>query len=330
MLPLEFIAPLASQSIVRKGSSARAMTEGLLNLLFAETHLLEWGTGNNDYVRQQIYSSGGSILALVTISVTSHTLLQVRCPKGFTALQYTLKNKSFAYLAGHGNLPLFEYTYTLQYIPEGIHKILLAPGTYQYLYMASAELLNSLAKHDQNIQRLVQYQDTTNADGAFAERHPFDGTVNELLKKLQSIGASSPQTPFDVSFLVSSFVLHYYEQLKNNDTSRKGISLKARLNAFLANHIDSAVVDIIQQLRENFYINRKPLATYWKKANAQSPRNSVKSLRMTFALYLLVVERLPVHEVSKRLNYSDQFVFSRLFSKYYGVAPRNVLSIITM
>lgn len=326
MIPLEFIVPKAVQQHVFKSTTLPGSQEFIIP--FAVVQMTEWTYNGQNYILQQTYENGESVISLITIQIADYTRIQVKCHQATTALQYTLKGNCFAYLKGYGCLPLFQDTYTLQYIPEGEHLVLFVPGIYQYLYINSGSLIGSLAEHDEGIGKVIKQYKSSHESGELAARLPFDRIVIECLFRLNNLPIGIAQIPFAVSKIINDLIYHYYEQLHYLNFVDHERSLTSRLNAYIANHIELTVRQIIKGLREELFIENRSLFNYWKKSNSLNLMNSLKSLRMHFGLFLLVVEKLPIGEVARRLNYSDPFVFSRLFNRFYKISPKSAEKIV--
>lgn len=325
-MPLEFIAPVAGKEIVQRSANIPESQQILLpNAMLS---LTEWELFGGNYIFQQAYENNGSLVVFLTVQVACYTLIKVRCHSAITALQYTLEGNCFGYLRGHGCLPLFQNTYTLQYLPEGEHEVLFAPGAYHYLYINPGGIIGSLAEHDDGIGKIIKRYQDFHESGELAARLPFDSRVSELLFQLKSLTDRKARIPFIINTIVSDLIYHYYEQLHYPAWTDNNSELNAKLNAFIANNIELPVREIIKRLRSDFFIENKSLLNYWKKSNVKNLMKSLKILRMHFALYLLVVERLSIGNVTQRLNYADPFVFSTLFKRYYGVSPKQAHSLV--
>ncbi|MCD2424395.1 AraC family transcriptional regulator [Niabella pedocola] len=328
MIPLEFIVPTAGKESVQKSANIPGGQQ--IVLPGAIYYLVEWELRVKNYIFQQACENNGALLVFLTIQVSDYTLIKVRCHSAITALQYTLEGSSFGYLKGHGCLPLFQSTYTLQYIPEGEHQVLFAPGTYHYLYINPGGLIDSLAEHDDGIGKLIKRHQGCHESGELAGRLPFDSKVTELLNRLKDLTDKKTRIPFIINTIVNDLTYHYYEQLHDPILAANEAGLNARLNAFIANHIELPIREIIKKLKKDFFIENRSLLNYWKKSYTKNLMVSLKTLRMHFALYLLVVEKLSIAEVARRLSYSDPYVFSRLFTRFYKAPPKSAQKIVVV
>ncbi|WP_300602130.1 AraC family transcriptional regulator [Niabella sp.] len=320
MIPLELIPPKSACHNVQKSSSIPAAQEFVIPS--AKVQLLEWTFSGVNYILQQVYNTEGSLVVFLTVQISDYTLIKVKCNRAITVFQYTLKGNCFGYLKGHGCLHLFHDTYTLQYIPEGDHQVLFAPGTYHYLYLDPGLAIVSLSPFDEGIKKVLLSLNDFQEAGCLAERLPFDHKVTTLISKLKNLTPDSVHSPFNIRALINEFVLHYYEQLHNKKSNPEGTKLIAELNAFIANNIEFPVPELIARLKKQFFISGKLLRTHWKKTDFKNLRDSFNQLRMHFALYLLVIEKLTISDVANRLNYADQYNFSKLFSRFYKVSPK--------
>lgn len=320
MIPLEFIPPKSAYYCIQKSTAIPADQEFAIQL--AKVQLLEWKFSGVNYILQQAYNTEGSFVVFLTVQISDYTIIKVKCNRAITVFQYTIKGNSFGYLKGHGCLPLFHDTYTLQYIPEGAHQVLFAPGTFHYLYLDPGPAITSLSSVDEGIKKVLLGLNDFQEAGSLAERLPFDQKVLFLISKLKSLAPDNVYSPFTIRTIINEFVLHYYEQLHYEKSNPEGTKLIAELNAFIANNIELPVPELITRIKKLFFISGKHLRTQWKKIDLKNLRDSFNQLRMHFALYLLVIEKLTISEVAHRLNYADQYNFSKLFSRFYKVSPK--------
>jgi AraC-like DNA-binding protein len=77
----------------------------------------------------------------------------------------------------------------------------------------------------------------------------------------------------------------------------------------------------LKQLASLAGLNERYFARSFKKAFGQSPGSYIVRAKMRQGKRLLLEENLSVQETAWRLGYSDQFIFSRQFSKVYGFPP---------
>lgn len=331
-LPLEFHEPKCWQH-TREVSESIPPKQKLV-FRFGAPVLLCWGNEKENYVLQQLYTPPAKALVLVTIHVTEYTLLRVSCRQSFTAFQYTLNGNVFAYLKGNGCLPLLEDTYTLQYIPEGEHRVLLAPGTYHYFYMIPGPSINILSRQHADIDQVLKRVEEIHEEGKLATRLPMDSRVKSLLERLRNLPGNSPETAFTIIAIVIKLLRHYYRQLQGQDDEGHTTDLRARVNAFLANHIQEPVPALIKGIKKYLFMEANTLRNHWSHSNKGreflTPRTSFKTLRMEYTLYLLVVEQLSVSAVADRLNFKNPFTFSQQFHKQFGVPPTRAGTIVAI
>ena len=271
------------------------------------------------------------VLVLLTFSISQYCIVPVYCNEAINALQYTLQGHTFANLRGYGILPLFEGTYTLQYIPKGEHQVLMTPGVFHYLYILPGAHLDLFAEKHPNIDVLINRLEALHENGDLATRLPIDKRVSEILFRIQNLSKYDDEVGFSLATMVINLLRQLYRQLQTDIPAIQPCSeeLPAYINNFISNRIYEPVPDLINQLKHRFFIESKTLRNSWNlDSNAnpfwgpiESPRAILNAIRLKLALFLLVNERLTVTEVSDYLSYNKIYHFSDHFKANFGFSP---------
>lgn len=326
--PLAFIVPGAFEKTVEISGFRPALQTLILPL--SKCICQEWGVKKENYILQQFYNTLGLTLVLLTISSKQYQVLKVKCARPIAALQYTLQGYTFTKLSGFGCLPLFEGTYTVQYISEGEHYILLEPGNYQYLYIVPNEGLDLLFSNHDAIQQLSAYLDTSHCCGKLATRLPILTETKKLIQNLLSPMPTDKSQHFYLSSKLLELIGHFHQQLLSAyPASYTHDNLFSYINTFLADNIEMPVPDIIKDIKHRFYWGTSTLRKTWMLAGAKTnssnsvlpPRFFATQLRLKLALYLLIIEHLPVTNVANRLGFYDVAAFRRQFYNRYKNNP---------
>ncbi|MBS7576060.1 MULTISPECIES: AraC family transcriptional regulator [unclassified Enterococcus] len=93
---------------------------------------------------------------------------------------------------------------------------------------------------------------------------------------------------------------------------------------YLENHYEQEVT--LEQLAEIFYVSPTYLSKAFKEVVGVSPINHLIQIRLRQAKELLIDTKLPIKEIASLVGYQDAYYFSKLFKKYHGVAPSQMLS----
>lgn len=85
---------------------------------------------------------------------------------------------------------------------------------------------------------------------------------------------------------------------------------------------DNYMNDIsLDKISKNMYLSPVYISKIFKEEIGDSPINYLIKIRLSKAEELLKDNTLPVKVVAKRVGYNDAYHFSKLFKKYYGIAP---------
>lgn len=331
-LPLKFKIPKIWEHTLREQIRLPQNQQPVFH--FATPYLQTWGNDGENYILQQFFTGAGVVVVLLTVCVQRNSLFRAQFENGTNIFQYTMQGYAFGKLTGHGCLHFFEDTYTLQYVPEGEHEVLFTPGAYHYMYMLPGAYLNVLSSEYPNIAQLIRSLEESRIEGKLASRQPMNHRVKELITRLQNLPGGSSETQLTVTAIVIKLVRQFYRQLKQEELSYQMKDIIAVINTFLANHIHEPVPELIKRMRMHFFMEAATLRNHWNGLGMgdekDSPRTSFRILRLEYAFYLLIIEKLSVNEVADQLNFKNPFTFSQQFHKQFGTSPVKAHTIIDM
>jgi len=113
-----------------------------------------------------------------------------------------------------------------------------------------------------------------------------------------------------------------YDQLHDGcrlETYRKGYAVDKIIDYLNENYEHKISLD---QIARNMYLSPVYISKIFKEETGASPINYLIKIRLDKACNILMTEENPsIKEVAGRVGYEDVYHFSKLFKKYYGVAP---------
>lgn len=117
---------------------------------------------------------------------------------------------------------------------------------------------------------------------------------------------------------------HNQEQFKPrlSQTEKRQQNLVNHSIYYLENHHAEEIT--LEQLAQQLYVSPTHLSKVFREATGMSPINYLIQIRLKHANELLKVGELSIKEVASRVGYQDAYHFSKLFKKYYGVAPSKI------
>lgn len=80
----------------------------------------------------------------------------------------------------------------------------------------------------------------------------------------------------------------------------------------------------LDKLSKNMYLSTVYLSKIFKEETGDSPINYLIKIRLAKAKELLKKKKMPIKVVAQSVGYKDAYHFSKLFKKYYGIAPSMV------
>lgn len=171
----------------------------------------------------------------------------------------------------------------------------------------------------------------------------FGGAVAEMIislcENIADIGAENEFTNArlenavkTLSFLytIVSEITENSVPLKDFDKTERDFSAFAKVFSYIGEHISENIMQ--ETLAEISGLSIDSFYREFKAATFDAPKDYIISEKLRYAKSLLVEGKLTVGEISKKIGYENQFYFSNLFHKRYGISPteykRKVSSII--
>lgn len=77
----------------------------------------------------------------------------------------------------------------------------------------------------------------------------------------------------------------------------------------------------VEEIANRLNLDRTYFSVIFKKEVGLSPKQYILSYRMKLAVYLLENKNLSVTVAANSVGYSDVYVFSKMFKRYFGVSP---------
>ena len=78
----------------------------------------------------------------------------------------------------------------------------------------------------------------------------------------------------------------------------------------------------LQDIADECYMDKVYICRLFKKYTKTSPMAYVTSLKMNKAALLLIHTDKSIKQISRMLNFENQYYFSRTFKKTYGISPK--------
>ncbi len=167
------------------------------------------------------------------------------------------------------------------------------------------------------------------------ESFPFAGYVpNEAIEMKISTFISSfnnymakkPISSFEFKgqFIValSHIILYRLDnpetQLASTNTQRN-ISRIHDVLSYISKNINKKILN--SELAELSKMSEKYFIGFFKKTMGMTPSKYITKEKMKKAAFMLYEQKYSVKEISQKLGYSDQYVFSKVFSKTYRTPP---------
>jgi len=166
---------------------------------------------------------------------------------------------------------------------------------------------------------------TTNLDlsSVFSEDTIYAPECDYLFRLL--VGADTVNASKELYLCAKIFELVSLLSYKNEpvDKSHKYVEMAKNYIESNYNCTYVSIADIADKLS----LDRSYFSTLFKKHTGKSPQEYLLDFRLNKAAELLAVNSLKSGEVGKACGYTDQFNFSKMFKKKFGISPSKYASI---
>jgi AraC-like DNA-binding protein len=90
------------------------------------------------------------------------------------------------------------------------------------------------------------------------------------------------------------------------------------------NHIDNNFIELVsvELIAANCNISQQHLGRLFKKYVQTTPLNYLQKLKMNRASVMLIETNLSIAQIAYLFRFNDQFYFSKVFKKIYGISPK--------
>jgi AraC-like DNA-binding protein len=166
-----------------------------------------------------------------------------------------------------------------------------------------------------------------NLSCALIDQHPTDALSLYIMDKILDIDNQNSMKSIKCECNILEFMIYRFSLIDMpNDTldeNEKKIAKKAK-DILLKSYTNPYDIKTLAHLCAT---NETKIKLVFKKAYKTTIYKYIQKLRLEKANYLLMDKHLCVAEVAKAVGYKHQGNFSKLFFKYYGVYPKDLLKI---
>lgn len=130
------------------------------------------------------------------------------------------------------------------------------------------------------------------------------------------------QIQFQVNLEIESYILRIFSKLLAQQNDNRELDSRIReVKNYISQHIEKSLT--IQMLAEIACLSVTQFKIVFKNELGLSVNQYIIQKRMEKAKALIVHTDLPFSHIAEKVGYKDQSAFSRRFSQYYGMPPRD-------
>jgi AraC-like DNA-binding protein len=122
-------------------------------------------------------------------------------------------------------------------------------------------------------------------------------------------------------FYICAKIFELLSLIERNSSSEIDVCryIDAAINFIETNYSSSEIT--IALIADNLKLNRSYFSTLFKKETGKSPQKYLTDYRLNKAKEMLSLHSLLTHEIARACGYKDQYNFSKMFKKKFGVCP---------
>lgn len=157
--------------------------------------------------------------------------------------------------------------------------------------------------------------------------------LDKAWRLVKEYGEEQPEFQLMVKALIIEMlvlILRSLEKVQDNNVTL-ALSKNAKRKQYLVNHAIYYLENhhtqeiTLEQLADTLYVSPTYLSKVFKESTGMSPINYLIQVRLKHAKELLANDQLTIREISQAVGYQDAYHFSKLFKKYYGVSPSQLV-----
>ena len=205
------------------------------------------------------------------------------------------------------------------YIQFGTNKITMVPG---YIYVIPAGVTFSYWRED-GFTKIYYHISLRRKDGYDFFENTKDFFIFSLNDGFEDIASCFPidsvSKVINTKSILYSIIHRCFEEFGelNIDkfSDRIGEAIK-----YISNHICSGLN--VEKLADELYISPAKLRKMFKDEMGISIGKYIDDTVLIAAEKDVRLDKIPIHEISEKYGFCDQFYFSRCFTKKFGIPPR--------
>jgi len=288
-------------------TGAEALRKNMLSLRMANPSFLELGSENILYYQEISHF-------LAHIELFQHALNQ-EIQVDFSILKPTfflcadLKSDSCCLVF----MPAGKYQ---KQLPVGSNQIMLITFRPDWFIDKCQELTE--------FKSLIRHFHNSSAQQLNLPRVGFAQNLVKSLKKLDEVIVDFKRANQSYIF-INNAIDKYHNKLKVRKNTPPDQRRKAvEISLFVTENFNAEIVNDLPRLSRQFMVSERSMARLAKIAFGIPLHEHVTKLRVHFALGQLLITAKPIKEIAQLSGYKEPHYFSKVFKKYFGIAPKSV------
>lgn len=284
-----------------------ALRNNMLSLRMAKSSFLKLGQGNILYYQEIPHFLAYTELFQYTLDQEAQVDFSILQPTFFLCADLTNDSCCLCYM------PAGKYK---KQLPVGLNQIMLITFRSDWFIEKCQGLteFKSLIRHFRNAK-----------ESQF--KLPRVGIAQNLLKSLKKMDETTINFKLDNQSYI--FINNAIDKYLNKLRSRKSTSnyhqqKAAAISLFVTENFNAEIVNDLPGLSEQFMVSKRTMARLARIAFGIPLHEQVTKLRVHFALGQLLITAKPIKEIAQLSGYKEAHYFSKVFKKYFGIAPKSV------
>lgn len=276
-------------------------------------------------ILKQLYSGTNIFSALLHGQVASRVIVTTIVKEAFVAFVYVMHGEVSFQMRGLSEMVVIDQGKCfIFYVPAGVYPSPWIPCQFTLAYFVLHPRLVTKIFDDYPELQLA-FSKLLQADPEPA-MYPVCSISKSMQVQLRKIGNYQQQrmlaTESAIMAQFSELLEAQLQQLNSHQYSSAGtLEIAMRVYEYIRDHAMLGPLPKVEEIADKHNIGHRTLLREFKTRFGITLKDFVNHEKMDAAHYLLVKDRLAVHEVSQRLGYADIQSFSRIFRKYFDYPP---------
>lgn len=218
--------------------------------------------------------------------------------------------------------PLREKTYQQFFFPKGDTEFTLAPGTHQWMLIATQPaFLEEFAEHNAHAKELINCMQNSSTQGHPLAAASLGYEAQHILDQLTDLTPHPFYATLDIRTLLEKLYRQYLSDAKLHPVQPPDEYTKLQELRWQLRTQPNAHVHTIKYIASRYAIPGKNLTRLYYSLYGVSLEKEIRDQLMKYAVFLIKTSEKTFEDISDELGYADRHCFTRAVTRKTGKTP---------